>query len=333
VTALAAAYQVQCRLSDVAPVRARGFDHVTQGAFSVAAGVSNALRLDAERTMHALAIAGTAYNALRVTRTGRLSHWKGLAFPNTAASALHAAFLAGQGITGPAEVFEGNKGWRETVSGPWDLDWSKEDLKRATATDLKKYNAEIHSQAAIEGLLELMDGKRIAPGEIQEIHVAIFDVAYHIIGGGEEGDKTVVQTKEEADHSLPYMLAVAALDGTVLPAQYTPARIASPDVQDLLRRVRIEPDGEFSRRFPAEHACRVTVTTRDGHRHAKEKASYEGFHATPMPWASVERKFRALAGDRAEPPVLDRILEVVGRLERAELGELLDPLTRLRAEE
>ena len=45
-TALAVAYQVQCRLSDVAPVRAKGFDHTTQGSYAVAAGVSKSLGLD-----------------------------------------------------------------------------------------------------------------------------------------------------------------------------------------------------------------------------------------------------------------------------------------------
>ena len=104
-TALAVAYQVQCRLSDEAPVRARGFDHTTQGAYAVAAGVSKALGLDQERTANAIAISGTAYNALRVTRTGSLSNWKGLAYPNTAIGATHAAFLAMRGITGPLEVF------------------------------------------------------------------------------------------------------------------------------------------------------------------------------------------------------------------------------------
>lgn len=105
--ALAIAYQVQCRLSDVAPVRARGFDHTTQGSYAVAAGVSKALGLDQTKTAHAIAISGTAFNALRVTRTGTLSHWKGLAYPNTAFSGIHATLLAKQGITGPLEVFEG----------------------------------------------------------------------------------------------------------------------------------------------------------------------------------------------------------------------------------
>ncbi len=108
-TALAVAYHVQCRLSDVAPVRAKGFDHVSQGTYALAAGVAKALDLDADRTANAIGICGTAFNALRVTRTGVLSNWKGLAYPNAAFACTHAVFLAKRGITGPREVFEGNK--------------------------------------------------------------------------------------------------------------------------------------------------------------------------------------------------------------------------------
>ena len=115
--ALAVAYQVQIRLSEEAPVRAKGFDHTTQGAYAAAAGVAKALQLNETQTANAIAISGTANNALRVTRTGHLSHWKGLAYPNTALSATHATFLARQGITGPLEIFEGNKGFKQTIAG------------------------------------------------------------------------------------------------------------------------------------------------------------------------------------------------------------------------
>src|SRR5260221_2377853 len=99
--ALAIAYQVQCRLSDEAPVRDKGFDHTTQGAYAVAAGAAKGLNLDAEQTANAIAISGTCNIALRVTRTGALSNWKGLANPNTAFIGMNSAFLALHGITGP----------------------------------------------------------------------------------------------------------------------------------------------------------------------------------------------------------------------------------------
>src|SRR5213082_2209469 len=186
-TALAIAYQVQCRLSDVAPVRAKGFDHTTQGAYAVAAGVSRALGLDRERTADAVSIAGTSLNALRVTRTGSLSHWKGLAYPATSFGATHATFLAKRGITGPPEVFEGNKGFIDAVSGPFEIDWTREDLESVTRTILKKFNAEIHSQSAIEALLELRSEHGIEADAVERIELDTFQVAFDIIGGGEEG--------------------------------------------------------------------------------------------------------------------------------------------------
>ncbi|HEX5083047.1 MAG TPA: MmgE/PrpD family protein, partial [Blastocatellia bacterium] len=240
-TALAVAYQVQCRLSDVAPVRARGFDHTTQGSFAVAAGVSKALGLDEVRTANAIAICGTAFNALRVTRTGALSHWKGLAYPNMAFGCVYATFLAMRGVTGPLEVFEGNKGFMDAISGRFEIDWSREDLERVTRTIVKKYNAEIHSQSAIEGVLELKEEHGFIAAEVTSVEIETFDVAYNIIGGGVEGDKRVVRTKEEADHSLPYIIAVAILDDQVMPEQYGPKRIGRPDVQSLLRKIRVRP--------------------------------------------------------------------------------------------
>ena len=188
-TALAVAYQVQCRLSDVAPVRAKGFDHTTQGAYAVAAGISKALRLDELHTAHAIAISGTAFNALRVTRTGALSHWKGLAYPNTAFGCTHAVFLAMRGITGPWRFSKAIKDSWMPFPGRFELDWSLEDLERVTRTIIKKFNAEIHSQSAIEGILELKKEHGFTPGDVERVEIEIFDVAYNIIGGGEEGAK------------------------------------------------------------------------------------------------------------------------------------------------
>ena len=322
-TALAVAYQVQCRLSDVAPVRKKGFDHTTQMAYGAAAGVAKALGLDKRRTANAIAISGTAFTALRVTRTGALSHWKGLAAPNTAFGGTHAAFLAMRGITGPAEVFEGNKGFMDAIAGRFELDWSKEDLERVTRTIVKKYNAEIHSQSSIEGLLELSDAEGFKAKDVESIDVEIFDVAYHIIGGGEEGSKLEVRTKEEADHSLNYMLAVALLDGTVMPAQYGSKRIVRSDVQDLLRRVRIRPRDDLSARFPEDMPTHLRVRLKDGRTFEAEKRDYEGFTTRPMGLDGATRKFHGLAARFAPESLRERIVDAVARLDRIDVADLM----------
>jgi 2-methylcitrate dehydratase len=329
--ALAVAYQVQCRLSDAAPVRAKGFDHVTQGSYAVAAGVSRALGLDAGRTANALAISGTAFNALRVTRTGALSHWKGLAYPNTAFVCTHAAFLAMRGITGPPEVFEGNKGFMESIAGRFEIDWSREGLDKVLQTAIKKYNAEVHSQSAVDAIVELRaeHGFGSAGGakkRIAAIEIDTFDVAYDIIGGGEEGDKRTVRRKEEADHSLPYMAAVALLDGELMPGQYATGRIARADVQELLRRVRIRPMAEMSARFPREMPCRVAVVLEDGRRLVKEKSGYEGYPTSPARWDTVVAKFHALSSPYADETRRELIVEAVKNLDAIRVGELADLL-------
>ena len=329
-TAMAVAYQVQCRLSDVAPVRAKGFDHTTQGSYAVAAGVSKALGLDVERTANAIALSGTPFNALRVTRTGALSHWKGLAYPSTAFSCTHASFLAMRGVTGPPEVFEGNKGFMDTISGHFSLDWSREGLDRVLRTEVKKYNAEGHSQQTIEGILELRSEHGFSAEDVVGIEIETFDVAYNIIGGGEEGDKTLVENKEQADHSLHYMVAAAILDGQVMPEQYTSKRIHSRDVQDLLRKVVVHPSDAYSKRFPDEMPTLMRVTLRDGSVLVNEKTDYEGFHSNPMRWETVVDKFEGLSEPYADMPLRGEIVDAVSRLDAVPVGEFAALLARVR---
>ncbi|TAM78946.1 MAG: MmgE/PrpD family protein [Acidobacteria bacterium] len=329
-TALGVAYQVFCRLCDEAPVRSKGFDHTTLGSFAVAAGVSRALGLNPSQTANAIAISGTAFNALRVTRTGALSNWKGLAFPNTGFACTHATFLAMRGITGPPEVFEGNKGFMDVISGRFEIDWTKEDLERVNRTILKKYNAEIHSQSVLEAVLDLQRQAGFKASAIEGIEIEVFDVAYNIIGGGEEGSKILVRTKEEADHSLPYMVATAVLDGQVMPQQYLPEQIGREAVQTLLRKVTVRPNQAFSDRFPEEMPCRVTVRLPGGHVLVKEGRDYEGFHTRPFSWETVLGKFQRLSESYASASLRRKISEAVRDLENIAICDLMKLLAKVK---
>src|SRR6056297_4123861 len=328
-TALAVAYQIQCRLSDEAPVRDKGFDHTTQGSYAVAAGVSKALGLNRDQTANAVAIAGTALNALRVTRTGELSNWKGLAYPHTAFGGTHAAYLASYGVTGPPAVFEGNKGFMDSIAGEFSIDWEDEDLERVTQTIIKKYNAEIHSQSSIEGVLELKKAHGFSAEDVEKVNIRIFDVAYHIIGGGEEGDKTVVRTKEEADHSLQYMVSAAILDGTVMPRQYEPKRIKRNDIQTLLQKVKVSPSREFSDRFPDEMPVKITVHLKNGNTHQVTKKDYEGFHTRPMSWETIIEKFEGLSKPYTSTELREKIVKMVRNFEKHKVSDLMKLLVNV----
>lgn len=328
-TALAIAYQIHTRLSDVAPVRAKGFDHTVQGAYAAAGAAAKAMRLPAEQIAHAIAISGTANNALRVTRTGHLSHWKGLAYPQVSKEGVFAALLASRGITGPSEVFEGNKGFKDSIAGDFELDWSREDLESVRRTIIKKHNAEIHSQSALDAAQDIRAQDGFRADAIEAIHLRTFDVAHSIIGGGEEGDKRTVRTKEEADHSLPWMLAVVLLDGELTPAQYHHERILADDVQDLMRKVEITPDEQFSAQFPDTMPADLEVTLADGRIFRSAQDSYEGFHTDPLSWDGARAKFDLLAAPFTTAELRDEIAGIVLDLENRSVAELTGALARV----
>ena len=328
-TAVAVAYQVHTRLSDVAPVRAKGFDHTVQGAYAVAAAVSKALGSSVAQTANAIAISGTANNALRVTRTGNLSHWKGLAYPQVAKEGTFAALLARAGITGPAEVFEGNKGFKETIAGDFTIDWSKEDLESVLRTIIKKHNAEIHSQSSIDAAIDIRSQAGFDAGKIAAVRVTTFQVAFDIIGGGEEGSKREIRTKEEADHSLLYMVAAALLDGEVQPAAYAPERITRSDVQELLQKVTVTPDAGYSARFPNEMPSRVEVELTDGTVLTATTASYKGFFTNPLDWADAFAKFDGLVTPFTGESLRDQLAEVIHNLDTQPVRKLTELLARV----
>jgi 2-methylcitrate dehydratase len=328
-TALAVAYQVHTRLSDVAPVRARGFDHTTQGNFAAAVAAARAMGLSQAQIANAAAIAGTANVALRVTRTGVLSNWKGLAYAHVSKEAIFAAHLAAHGITGPEAVFEGNKGFKESVSGPFTIDWQAENLEHVRRTIVKKHNAEIHSQSALDAAQEIHTSSAFRAEAIDYVRLRTFQVAYSIIGGGEEGDKRSVRTKEDADHSLPWMLAAVLLDGKLTPAQYTTERISAPDVQSLMQCITITPDAALSAQFPQHMPAELEVVLLDGTTLKASRKAYRGFYTDPLDWAEARAKFDALAAPFADEALRDELADIIHHLEKHRSTDLTTALARV----
>jgi 2-methylcitrate dehydratase len=237
-----------------------------------------------------------------------------------------------RGITGPEEVFEGNKGFKETISGNFEIDWGKENLEKVTQTIIKRFNAEIHSQATLEGIEDLMLLYKFDPKDIESVVLKTFDVAYNIIGGGEEGGKKKITTKEEADHSLPYMMAVLLLDGKVLPAQYLPERIIKDDVQELLQKVFVNEKKEYSDRFPNEMACDISIILNDGTLFQIDKKDYKGFLSRPASWEMIVEKFNNLSAPFTDEFLRKKIISVVNDFENYQVKDLMALLEKVHSQ-
>jgi 2-methylcitrate dehydratase len=316
IAAAAVAYEVQCRLCDATSIRARGWDHVTYGHLSSALAAAKLFGLDHARTVHALGIAGTTSAALRLTRAGELSMWKGCAFAHAARNGVFAAMLAREGLTGPAPLFEGEMGFWEQVSGPFRLaqlggpaasDWM------LPKTSIKFVPAEYHSQSAIAAAFDL----RTQIGDpmlIRSIEIATFRTAVEIIG--KDPEKWHPRTRETADHSLPYCTAVALMDGQVSAAQFTAKRLSDPALLDLVARTRVVESPELTARYPAGIPNRVRVVLDDGSVLEREVTFPPGHDQNPLTDEQLLGKFRGFA-----VPALgdDRAIALAGRVTRLEL--------------
>src|SRR5712692_7451402 len=249
ITAAVLAYEIQCRLCDAASLREHGWDHVTYGAISTALAASKLLGMDVARATHALGMAGVANVALRQTRAGELSMWKGCAFANAARNGVFAALLAVEGMTGPAPIFEGKVGIMKLLTGPFELapPGGADRPFMITSTYIKFWPAEYHSQSAIDAALQL----RPQVGDTRQItaiDIHTFDAAVDIIAN--EPEKWRPSTRETADHSLPYCTAVALADGDVTLAQFNPKRFTDPTLLELIAKIKVHRDAALTARYP-----------------------------------------------------------------------------------
>ena len=320
ITSIALGYEVQCRLCDAASVRSRGWDHTTYGAFSTALAAGRAMGLDAGRMRHAVNLAGVNSAALRQTRVGELSHWKGCAFASAARNGVFAAMLAREGMTGPAPIFEGDKGFFKLVSGPFEMPDLSADASAILKTSIKFWPAEYHAQSAIEAAMKLRT-QTWHPEDVQAVIIQSHDAAVDIIGS--ETEKWHPTSRETADHSLPYLTAVALVDGEVTAAQFEPARFLNPDLLAFVSRVEVRRSAELTALYPNAVANSVTLKLMDG-RSFVERVDYPRGHANnPMTDEEVELKFHAQADPRLGQDRAAKLMDWIWRLEEAvELREL-----------
>jgi 2-methylcitrate dehydratase len=328
-TALAVAYQVQTALTASAPFMERGFDLTTALTYSVGAGVANALGLGQMETAAAIEICGQTGCQLLVARTTPISQWKGLSSSQLAFGCVNAVFLASRGVTGPKYVIEGSCGLAQALDQPVNVNWEHAKLDCFDRLSLKSYNSAAPTESAIFCILELHKKHRFDPADVASIEADVVQDTYDFTGGGRFGPKTNVHTKEDADHSLPYLLAVALLDGDVQPAQLKPERIAKPDVQSLLLKVTVRPDKSFTARYPAQFPSRVTVRLKRGQSFSHEVSGYPGFPTRPFTWEEISAKFDKLVTGSVGAQSSREIKNAVRSLETIEVSDLTKLLGEL----
>lgn len=341
IQAIALAYEVQCRLCDAAALRPRGWDHVTYGPFSSALAAAKVMKLSKHKTLQAVNLAGVANIALRQTRVGDLSMWKACAFSNAARNGVFAAMLAGHGMTGPSPIFEGEKGFMNLVSGSLNLPplggetgtQGDRAAFKILDTYIKQYPLEYHAQTAVEATLSLREELLKAEGEagftaITDVEIGSYDVAIEIIG--RDPEKWHPRTRETADHSFPYCVAVSLLDGAVTHRSFGRKRLADSALSSLIQKIRVIQQPEFMGRYPQAMPTRVTVRTQSGKEYVKQADYSLGHPRNPMSDHDVEEKFLSLAAGQLDRAGARQVIDLAWQLDRVKDISTLMPLLTVK---
>jgi len=340
IQAIALSYEVQCRLCDAAALRPRGWDHVTYGPFSTALAAAKVMKLSDAQTLQAVNLAGVSNIALRQTRVGDLSMWKACAFSNAARNGVFAAMLAQRGMTGPSPIFEGEKGFMKLVSGPLDLPLFGSEKGpsgpvtfKILDTYIKHYPVEYHAQTAVETALAIREEMLKVEGVdalegITGVEIGSYDVAIEIIG--RDPEKWRPRTRETADHSFPYCVAVALLDGKVTLRSFEDKRLTDPALHELMQKVRVVPQPEFVGRYPEAMSTRITVRTKAGNNYVNQVDYPLGHPKQRMSDQEVEDKFRRLAAGKLDRARMNKMIDVVWKLDQLKDVGALMPLLRVK---
>jgi len=325
ITAVVLAYEIYLRFSDA--VGRTAFDCANFACLGVAAGSARLLGLAPEQLAHSLAMAVVPNNILRQVRTGHLSMWKAVTAGHAGKAGVFAALLAREGMNGPFLPFEGKAGWCDHVAGrrfsldamggngaPFKIQETMIKPRASCATTISSILATEKVAPAVRG--------RIA--EVKRVTVETYERAKAGMGTGEHHWNP--DTRETADHSIPYVVAAALMDGTVTPRQFDEPHLRDPELRALLGKIEVMANEEFTRayeRLPVEHHTRVNVMMRGGERFSGEAGGEKGDLSETKSDAQITEKFLGLANDflgagRAAA-ILDRLWKLEGLENVAEI--------------
>jgi 2-methylcitrate dehydratase len=291
-------YEIECRLFDAMGLTPLGWDHPTYSVISSALGAGKLMRLSVDQLTQAVNIALVDNIAMNQTRTGVISLWKGLADADATRKGIFAAVLARAGVTGPSPIFEGRAGFEKQVVGSsMNIDTAmfggNGQRFRINDCGIKPFPAQGMTISAAIAAMKI--SQHIANKDaIASVSIATSEMAFRTAAA--EPSKWAPATRGTADHSLPYVVARALLDGEITDKSYSDMKLADPTIKALLAKTKAVVDPALSAMFPVKQANRVTVVLTTGETLTEQVDDFAGSPTNPLSRADVEAKFWRTVG-------------------------------------
>jgi 2-methylcitrate dehydratase len=321
ITAIVLAYELEMRWCHAAHpgIREVGWHHATLTQFVSPLVAGKLYDLNLDQMIAAVGISGSSHFTLGGVVAGHLTNMKNTADPLAAQAGIYAALMAKEGYGGPVEVIEGKEGLFEVLN---NVEWHPDELLKdlgeeflITTCSYKAFPTEALTHQPISAVLHLRKEHQIDPSLIEEILVETTTRGADILS---DPSKYEPDTKETADHSLPYVIAVAAQDGHVLPESFEDKKLHDPAIRALLPKIKVVADEEIDALFPKVKRAKVSIRVNDGTRVAHQTDIAKGDPADPMTDSELEAKFLANGRDVLSADRLTKIIQVTNDLESCE---------------
>lgn len=317
------AYEVCGQLVNHITLRAKGWDHPIMHAVATSVAAGRVMGLSHGQLGNALSLAIVPNITLLQTRYGELSNWKSFAGPNGSRNGLFAAQLAGAGITGPPEAFEGKAGFAKQLNnqfepGPFGGSGVPFIIEK---TYHKYFPLRYAMQLPVWMALEMRDKLKI--DDIQSIRI-------YVEGRSVDSRDHFPQfwdphTRETADHSEPYLVGAALVDGEITEKTFTPERFRDPTILALIQKIDFVEDKAYSAAYPATFNCRYEVTLKSGQKVVTHRVNPKGHPTNPMTDAELETKFLKQVAGVLAPARSRALLDCLWEVEKLDsLGKMFE---------
>ncbi len=304
------AYEVEMRLCEAGlpGIREYGWHHATLTAFAAPIAAGRVLGLSPDQMVQAIGISASRTFTPGAVTAGKLTNMKNTVDPWATRMGVESALLAQRGYSGPEHMFDGKEGLYavfshvhykgeaakfDTAKITGNLPTSSGDHYKVIDCGMKSFPIEALSHAPLTAMMKCVKENNIAPASVAEIKVEVIARAADILG---DPHKYRPDSKETADHSLPYCMAVGLVDGMVTPLQFKEERVLDKSLLPVMDKVKVVANDEFEALFPKFQPSRVTITTNDGKQFSKRVDVPKGDPRDPMTEDEIAVKFNALGG-------------------------------------
>lgn len=303
ITAIVLAYEFEQRLCLFAKpgVRERKWHHATLTQFVSPIVAGKLLGLTEDQMVNAIGINGCHNHTIGCPTAGKLTMMKNTVDPMAVQAGVFAALMAQKGYSGTEAVFEGKEGFMDCFGEGWDEHALVGDLGKdfkIIECSMKAFPTEALSHTHLTATLKVIIGNDIDYKDIEEVTVTTIARACDILF---DPHKYRPESRETADHSLPYCLAAAIVDRHITTNSFTDEKIADPAIREVIDKIKGEASEEFEKLFPAKQPSRVVIKTKDGNTYEEYLEYPKGDPREPMTMDDLTVKFNSLSDELLTP--------------------------------